>query len=253
MTTYNIYQRETLDQQPVQIASGLTSKNYSVLGLAVKKEFYFSVGAVKNGIEKISQEVRFLTDTPHSLISFNNSGVVNGTSLSTWYKVNMPSNVLEDGKYSAIINSTNQYLRTDSTNQLNNDWEFSIDIKVNNLADYNTFLESRNTSYRSGYLITIDKVGRMYVENASSSNIDYVSSPELSDIASFVGLYANYKFKKVGNTLSFYINDIYKCNVTLTYTPALFLNWSTIGWSKYTWDSRFTLRASIRQFRFRGL
>ena len=56
MTTYNVYQRETLDQTPVQIATGLTSKNYAVSGLTKGKKYLFSIGAVKSGLEKISGE-----------------------------------------------------------------------------------------------------------------------------------------------------------------------------------------------------
>lgn len=62
--TYNIYQRETLDQQPVQIATGLIYKNHSILGLTKGKKYLISVGAEKNGHEKISTEQVFLAGTP---------------------------------------------------------------------------------------------------------------------------------------------------------------------------------------------
>lgn len=60
MTTYNIYQRETLEQQPAQIATGLNTNSHSVSGLTKGKEYLFSVGAVKNGIEKVSEEKAIL-------------------------------------------------------------------------------------------------------------------------------------------------------------------------------------------------
>ena len=56
MTTYNIYQRETLDEPKTLVASGVTDKSYSVSGLAKGKKYLFSVGVVKNGIEKVSNE-----------------------------------------------------------------------------------------------------------------------------------------------------------------------------------------------------
>lgn len=62
--TYNIYQRETLDQQPVQIVTGLTSKEYSIPGLTKGQKYLISVGAEKNGYEKISTEQVFLAGTP---------------------------------------------------------------------------------------------------------------------------------------------------------------------------------------------
>lgn len=73
MTTYNIYQRETLDQQPVQIATGLTSKNFSVTGLLKGKRYLFSVGAVKSGFEKISTEQVFLAGTPWTPTNLTNA------------------------------------------------------------------------------------------------------------------------------------------------------------------------------------
>ena len=42
MTTYNIYMRESLDDSPELIESGLTSKNYNVLGLT---NFIFTIPA----------------------------------------------------------------------------------------------------------------------------------------------------------------------------------------------------------------
>lgn len=60
MTTYNIYQRENETETPVQIATGLTSKNFSVTGLTKGKKYLFSVGAVRSAVEKISNEKSIL-------------------------------------------------------------------------------------------------------------------------------------------------------------------------------------------------
>lgn len=56
MTVYNIYQRETLDEPKTLVASDVLDRNYSVSGLTKGKKYLFSVGAVKSGIEKISDE-----------------------------------------------------------------------------------------------------------------------------------------------------------------------------------------------------
>lgn len=72
MRTFNIYQRETLDQQPVRIATGLTVKNYSIDGLTKGKKYLFSVGAVKNGVEKIGNEKVILAGSAWSPLNLTN-------------------------------------------------------------------------------------------------------------------------------------------------------------------------------------
>jgi hypothetical protein len=74
--TYNIYQRETLDQQPVQIATGLTSKEYSIPGLTKGQKYLISVGAEKNGYEKISTEQVFLAG-----VEWTPTNLANGVKL----------------------------------------------------------------------------------------------------------------------------------------------------------------------------
>lgn len=57
MTTYNIYRREDGDtNQPVAIATGVTSKNYSDTTATRGRYYLYSVGAVKNSVEKVSDE-----------------------------------------------------------------------------------------------------------------------------------------------------------------------------------------------------
>lgn len=57
MTTFNVYRRESNDiNPPVAIATGLTSMSYSDDTAEVGKTYLYSVGAVKNGLEKISEE-----------------------------------------------------------------------------------------------------------------------------------------------------------------------------------------------------
>lgn len=59
MTTYNIYQREGINP-PIRVATGVVDKNYAISGLEKGKEYFLSVGAVKNGVEKISDEISFI-------------------------------------------------------------------------------------------------------------------------------------------------------------------------------------------------
>lgn len=57
MTTFNVYRRESSDiNPPVAIATGLTSMSYSDNTAESEKAYLYSVGAVKGGFEKISQE-----------------------------------------------------------------------------------------------------------------------------------------------------------------------------------------------------
>ena len=58
MTTFNVYRRKVGDTNPpVAIATGLTSKEYSDVTAEAGKSYLYSVGVVKNGIEKISDEI----------------------------------------------------------------------------------------------------------------------------------------------------------------------------------------------------
>lgn len=57
--TFNIYRREVGDTNPpVEIATGLTSKAYSDATAVSGKSYLYSVGAVVNSFEKISDEIK---------------------------------------------------------------------------------------------------------------------------------------------------------------------------------------------------
>jgi len=72
MTTYNVYRRNTVSDVPVAIATELTSKSYSDTTAIKGITYLYSVGAVKNGIEKVSDEISRLAGeawTPTNLSS----------------------------------------------------------------------------------------------------------------------------------------------------------------------------------------
>lgn len=58
MTTFNIYRCESNDSNPpVAIAMGLTSMSYSDATAEEDKTYLYSIGALKSGFEKISNEL----------------------------------------------------------------------------------------------------------------------------------------------------------------------------------------------------
>lgn len=63
MTTYNVYRRNTVSDTPVAIATGLASKSYADPTATKGNSYLYSVGAIKNGIEKISDELKVLAGT----------------------------------------------------------------------------------------------------------------------------------------------------------------------------------------------
>lgn len=70
MTTFNVYARENVSDLKTTLATGLTSPSYSVAGLTKGKKYLFSIGAEKNGIEKVSDEKVMLFGevwTPHNI------------------------------------------------------------------------------------------------------------------------------------------------------------------------------------------
>lgn len=61
MTTFNVYRRESNDSNPpVAIATGLTSMSYSDNTAESEKAYLYSVGAIKGGFEKVSDELYVL-------------------------------------------------------------------------------------------------------------------------------------------------------------------------------------------------
>ncbi|MCG2575348.1 hypothetical protein LVY74_17600, partial [Acinetobacter sp. ME22] len=57
MTTFNIYRRDTVNDPVVAIATGLTSKNYSDSSVTEGATYLYQIGAVKDGVEKLSAEI----------------------------------------------------------------------------------------------------------------------------------------------------------------------------------------------------
>lgn len=70
MTTFNIYRRESNDSNPpVAIATGLTSMHYSDNTAESGKQYLYSVGAIKSGLEKISSEIEVIAGVPWTPMS----------------------------------------------------------------------------------------------------------------------------------------------------------------------------------------
>lgn len=123
--TYNIYQRETLDQTPVAIATGLNSKNHAVSDLTKGKKYLFSVGVVRNGLEKISNEKLILAG-----IAWTPSNLTNTPKI--WLD---SDNVLTSGSQitQATDLSGNNYHFTQSTAQYRPTVEFDSSINHNTI------------------------------------------------------------------------------------------------------------------------
>lgn len=58
MTTFNVYRRQTVDDIPVAIATGLTSQDYSDATAVNGESYLYSIGAIKEGVEKIGSEIK---------------------------------------------------------------------------------------------------------------------------------------------------------------------------------------------------
>lgn len=96
MTTFNIYRRESSDiNPPVAIATGLTSMFYSDATASEGKTYLYSVGAIKNGFEKISSEV--LVKTSNSIITIQISDGKVGDVDGVYWTIG--GGVVQDGKY----------------------------------------------------------------------------------------------------------------------------------------------------------
>ena len=153
--TYNIYQRETLDQTPVQIATGLTSKNYAVSGLTKGKKYLFSVGAVKNGFEKVSAEIEryalddssFIFRTPFHQNTIDDAGKV-------WQAFG--ASAISDGALNLLNNVTTwSYLGTAISNFsrvfTTSDFTIRFKAKFRQVAGDHIFVSCRNYQQGAGF------------------------------------------------------------------------------------------------------
>jgi hypothetical protein len=102
MTTYNVYRRNTVVDTPVAIATGLTSKGYSDTTATKGNTYLYSVGAVKNGIEKISDEISKLAGnlwSPSNLTTaakvwLDETTIVSSGGVATnWNNLNTGANI----------------------------------------------------------------------------------------------------------------------------------------------------------------
>lgn len=133
MTAFNVYRREVGDpNSPVAIAIGLTSMSYSDGTAEEDKIYLYSIGAVRSGLEKISNEVTVstLANDPHwgsvTLLVDAESGFIKDWSLqnrslditnASVYNLNDPNNMYEKcfrfgGGRALVASTTTSYLAT---------------------------------------------------------------------------------------------------------------------------------------------
>lgn len=229
MTTYNVYQRETLDQTPVQIATGLTSKNHAISGLTKGKKYLFSVGAVRSGLEKISDEKLMLFGqewTPAELstaLYFDASNIVSSgniviqmTDLSgNAFNATQSNNSLrptltafQNGAAAVKFNGSSQYLNiAGSANSLiagkTSWWQFNVSnvLTSNSLdADILSYSNKVKLYFRAGQKV-LSAGGR----RRNSDSFSYINgTSELSglDSISFAqGDFSNQKLELFVNAV----------------------------------------------------
>lgn len=90
MTTFNVYRRQTVDDTPVAIATGLTSKDYSDATAVNGESYLYSIGAIKEGVEKIGSEIKIKAggdlywDDVITLLNFESNDLTDATEKRTW-------------------------------------------------------------------------------------------------------------------------------------------------------------------------
>lgn len=68
MTTFNVYRRDTSEDTPVAIATGVEVTNYVDTTAAEGRTYLYSIGAFKDGHEKISPEI-LVSTVSHAVLS----------------------------------------------------------------------------------------------------------------------------------------------------------------------------------------
>lgn len=146
MTMFNVYRRESNDANPtVAIATGLTSMSYSDDTAEKGKAYLYSVGAVKNGLEKTSDEKLALAGTAWTPIDLTNLSKI-------WINA---ENVIKDSsnRLSTLINVSDESFNFTQSSDANkpilyNDVDYGFDvIRFDGVNDF-----FQNTSSHSGEL-----------------------------------------------------------------------------------------------------
>lgn len=128
--TFNIYRREVGDTNPpVEIATGLTSKAYSDATAVSGKSYLYSVGAVVNSVERISDEIKcYAFDA--ALFSINSDFDINlADKAGKIWTAHGNANV-SNGRLN--FDGTGDYLTTSSSDKLNfnNSEDVTIRFKI---------------------------------------------------------------------------------------------------------------------------
>lgn len=156
MTAFNVYRRGSNDTNPpVVIATGLTNMSYSDNDVVRGGGYLYSVGAVKNGVEKISTEIKryalgdsaFIFRTPFLENIIDEKG-------KTW--TSQGSSTISDGALSLLNNGTNpSYLRTPISNFsrvfTTSDFTIRFKAKFRQVARDHIFVSCRDYNQGAGF------------------------------------------------------------------------------------------------------
>lgn len=241
--TFNVYRKVQGDTNPpVLIASGLTSKSYTDATVAPGEIYEYSVGAVKNGIEKLSGSITVdarLRRVKLKIYSGNLSDL--GTSGKTWVNngVTFANNVLNF--------SGSSYLETSGID-FTNDFEVSTIINIPSAASKAVFSILTNVSQYSEWTGNCFAFSVGGLSSASNGKLFFDSANTALFMRSTTVLLRNvdYKvgFRKIGTKLQLLINDVVEQEVQ--YQTLSYNNYLSVGGFKPDSNQRFV--GTIRNF-----
>lgn len=102
MTTFNVYRRDTSEDTPVAIATGVEVTNYIDTTAAEGRTYLYSIGALKDGHEKISPEILVSTVNHPVLSLFKNA------EKGLWLDFSDTSSLYQDSTGTISVTSVSQ-------------------------------------------------------------------------------------------------------------------------------------------------
>lgn len=185
MTTFNVYRRESNDTNPpVAIITGLTSMSYSDSTAELGKTYLYSIGAVKNGLEKVGSEIAVVASIqPSELLIFADastfpSSTIVDSSLSARPITNVGARIVQNTFGYGVFDSGllyfdgNSHINTSVSQFLTSD--FTLEFKIKAIRNSGAFervisFGTTNEVPSGGLYIQQNNVGTLSVYGLTST------------------------------------------------------------------------------------
>lgn len=234
VSSYNIYRSTSpmnIANLPTPLQTGITQQSYTDSSVVIGNIYYYRIGSVSNGVEKVSAEIKCRADSDIYFSQVTSLLHLNGVDRSTSYpdikSVAWANNgnakiSINDFKFngsSLMLDGTNSYLSAPASIMTFGTGDFTIECWIKLLAyptAWDGSLIGYGVSTTSGFSTVIGKNnGAIGIWDGTS----YFGGTQMLSLNSWVHL----AFCRLGNELSVFINGT-KTVLTSNYTKQISAN-----------------------------